>query len=63
VTVQIGATTVQALGPHARDWRIDEPVSLVVRPEALYAFDPDTEATLHFARQGGDGAAVSAAAG
>lgn len=52
VTIQCGGTTVQALGPHARDWQIDEPISVVVPPEALYAFDPATETTKHFANHG-----------
>lgn len=52
VTIQCDGTTVQALGPHARDWQIDEPVSVVVPPEALYAFDPVSEETRHFAEHG-----------
>lgn len=52
VTIQCGGTTVQALGMHARDWQIDEPVSVVIPPEALYAFDPATQVTQHYAQHG-----------
>ncbi|MAC77422.1 MAG: glycerol-3-phosphate ABC transporter ATP-binding protein [Rhodobacteraceae bacterium] len=49
VTLQIGEMSIQALGPFPRDWRIDEQVFIAAKPDALYAFDPATEATRHFA--------------
>lgn len=52
VTLRVGDKTIQALGHHARDWKIDEPVRLVVPQSALYAFSPETEETVHFGESG-----------
>jgi ABC-type sugar transport system ATPase subunit len=49
VTVQVGPETIQALVPHDRDFSIDEPVDVIIREDALYAFDPEDRKTVRFA--------------
>lgn len=48
VTLQVGELNATALVPERHAFGIDEAVTLTVDADALYAFDPDSEATLHF---------------
>jgi len=61
VTLQVGEVSATALLPERQSFGIDEPVTLTVDPEALYAFDADSEATLHFGVGGEPGVPLHAA--
>jgi ABC-type sugar transport system ATPase subunit len=61
VTLQVGELSATALLPERQSFAIDEPVTLTVDAAALYAFDPGSEATLHFGTGGEPGVPLHAA--
>lgn len=61
VTAQVKDLTIQALLRHGRDFAIDEEVKVVIGQDALYAFDPVSEQTLHFGSTAGDVSELMAA--